>query len=181
MPFVLALAATAAAAVILALKGKAAAQGGKTTMVPIVDNLDIKGALRAGIVAPEGLPEVAVDILYFHAARETGNFKAWYFAGPQKDGLPPTYNLYNRRKGSGRGEWTGQVKMVGGDDIRIYTDVRQSARDFRQWLGDLGKSGALPALRAGDGGAYFLELERLGFSAKKGDYLAYADQWRRTA
>ncbi len=180
MPLVVGLLAAVVAVVVLVQKAAAQVSDGES-MVPTVDDLGIKQAIRDGITVPEGLPDVATDILYFQAERETGNFKAWYFQGPQPDGLPPTFNLFNRRVGSGKGEWTGQVKMIGKDDTRIFSDVRQSARDFDQWLNDLGASTALPALQKGDGAAYFAALEALGFSARKGDYLAYAGQWKALA
>lgn len=126
----------------------------------------IKDAIKAGICDPLKLPSVCVNILYAQAILETGNFKAWYFQGAeQKDGKPPTYNLFNRHKGSGRGEWTGQTKYVspGDADIRIYTDVYQSSRDMRQLLTDPLYAQALLCLRRGDAARYYEELQKAGF------------------
>lgn len=140
---------------------------------------EVRAAIKRGIVDPMGWPDRSADILTFQSSRETAKWGAWYFQGPQKDGLAPTYNLFNRRVGSGRGEWTGSVKMIGGDDTRIFKDIDQAARDFRQWLSDPIAVHARAALAQGDGFGYLVALENLGFSARKGDYLAYADQWDR--
>lgn len=139
----------------------------------------IRDAILKGIVEPLKLPLKCVDILYAQAILETGHFKAWYFQGsPQKDGKPPTYNLYNRHKGSGRGEWTGEVKYIspGDADVRIYTDVWQSARDMRQLLTDPHYASALLALRAGNSNQYYDELQKAGFSVS----LTYSAGLKRT-
>lgn len=143
-----------------------------------VDRNTIYDAIKREIVDPLGLPQRAADVLMFQSSRETGRWGAWYFQGEQPDGLPPTFNLFNRRVGTGRGEWTGKVKMIHGDDTRIYADVYQSARDYRQRLTAYkDMAPALEALRRGDGAGYFNALERMEFSARVGDYAAYANQW----
>lgn len=137
-------------------------------LVPMeINPTTIKDAILKGIVIPLKLPESTVNVLYAQAILETGNFKAWYFQGmPQKDGAPPTYNLYNRHKGSGRGEWTGKTKYIspGDADVRIYTDIYQSARDMAQLLSDPHYAKSLLALRQGDAARYYEELQKAGFS-----------------
>lgn len=139
----------------------------------------IKDAILKGIVEPLKLPLKCVDILFAQAILETGHFTAWYFQGlPQKDGLPPTYSLFNRHKGSGLGEWTGQTKYIspGDADVRIFTDVYQSARDMRQLLTDPHYGPSLLALRVGNAGQYYDELQKAGFSVS----MTYAAGLKRT-
>lgn len=155
------LAIFAAAFVALAIYGMTE----KVTRRPTVE--EIHDAIRVGIVRPLGLPAIAEGALSVQSRVETADWKAWYFAGPQKDGKPPTFNLWNRRKGSGRGEWTGLTKFIShaDPDERIYTDVYQSARDMSQLLQDPLYRHALAALRAGDARRYYAELGKAGFAA----------------
>ncbi len=153
---------------------------GNNVADPMSLKQQIVDAINTMITLPLGLNPKATDILYFQGVKETGNYEAWYFAGEQPDGLPPTYNIFNRRVGTGKGEWTSQIKMINGDDTRIYTDVYQSARDMKQRLTQYGDmTTALDSLRRGDGVEYFMDLEKIGYSARSGDYLAYADQWQK--
>lgn len=172
----------ASAAVVFALiwsfmrESDGSAQEGAASLT--VDKQTIYDAIKSQIVDPLRLPQRAADVLMFQSSRETGRWAAWYFQGQQPDGLPPTFNLFNRRVGTGRGEWTGQVKMIHGDDTRIYSDVYQSARDFRQRLTAYqDMAPALAQLKKGEGAGYFNALETMEFSARVGDYTAYAQQW----
>lgn len=142
-------------------------------MEPLDLKTKVYDAIRQGIVDPLRLPQRAADILYRHAVVETGNFKSKAFA--------MTNSLFNRHKGSGRGDWTNMVFYLnsGDPDLRIFVDVYQSARDMRQLLEDKLYARALSALRAGNGTQYFLELETAGFSARVGDYAAVAMAWQR--
>lgn len=127
----------------------------------------IHGAIHTGIVRPLGLSPAATLILSAQSRVETGDWRAWYFAGPQYDGQPPTFNLWNRRAGSGRGEWTRRTKYVSATDpdVRIYTDVFQSARDMAQLLRYDRYRYALSALLAGHPYRYFAEIGKAGFAA----------------
>ncbi len=141
------------------------------TPVPLTLKERIYDAILAGIVRPLGLPQIAASILMLQSSRETERWGTWYF--------PETQNLFNIHKGRGRGEWSGTEKYVGpGDtDVRIYVDVYQSARDMARLIKDPLYARGLAALRAGDGAAYFRELEAAGFNNHNGDYNAYAGQW----
>lgn len=142
------------------------------TGVSKISELTIKDAIQTEIVLPLNLPDGALDALHLQFGHETAYGTAWYFQGPQPDGKPPTYNLFNRHAGSGRGEWTHVSKYVGpGDpDIRIFSDVYQSARDYVQLMQDAYYSKAYAALQAGDYGQYFHELDAAGFDAHGGGY-----------
>lgn len=141
----------------------------------------VEDAIRTEIVENLNLPRNMTQALVKQSARETRNWKAPYFAGPQTDGKPPTFNLFNRHAGTGRGEWTHQTKYVsaGDADLRIYTDVYQSARDYVQLMQDPLFKWALIALKAGDAPGYFQALEDAGFNNHNGDYAAYARQWEQ--
>ena len=130
----------------------------------------IKDAIQQGIVEPLRLPPSALGALYAQAVLETGDFKARYF--------PTTNSLFNRHKGSGRGEWTGRTYYVsaGDADIRIFTDVYQSARDMAQLLTDPRYNQAYLALRSGNPEAYFAALQEAGFSTQT----TYAQALQRT-
>lgn len=127
---------------------------------PMTLKEEIKDAIQQGIVGPLRLPPSALMALYAQAVLETGNFTARYF--------PTTHSLFNRHKGSGRGEWTGQTYYVsvGDADLRIYTDVYQSARDMAQLLSDPLYGAAYLALRANNPEMYFEALQAAGFSTQ---------------
>lgn len=120
----------------------------------------ILDAIRVGIVGPLRLPPNTLNALYAQAVLETGNFTARYF--------PTTNSLFNRHKGSGRGEWTGKTYYVsaGDADLRIFTDVYQSARDMAQLLSDPHYNQAFLALRSGNVKGYFEALQLAGFSTQ---------------
>lgn len=130
----------------------------------------VLAAIREGIVMPLGLPIKAQDILYAQAVLETGNFRAASHLA--------TNSLFNRHKGSGRGEWTGKTYYAnpGDADLRIFTDVEQSARDMKQLLTDGLYKDALLALRRGDAQGYYEALRKAGFAADVG----YASNLWRT-
>lgn len=160
MPIVLLV--IAIAAVLVAAGGSSSTAEGPTIMGD-----ENKNAILQGIVVPLQLPGVCVDILYAQAALETGNFdlverhpgRPWPIGSPSA--FARSNSLFNRHAGSGRGEWTGKVLYVkpGDEDVRIYTDVHQSARDMAQLLQDPFYSRALGALLLGDRRAYFDALQ----------------------
>lgn len=156
----------------------APAAGGAVTLSAAsgVTEIEVRAAIQQGIIDPLGLPDNAEEALVAQWKNETASGTAWYFQGNQPDGKPPTYNLFNRHAGSGRGEWTHQSKYVGpGDtDIRIFEDVYQSARDYAQLLQDPLYRPALAALTRGDNGGYFHALDVAGFDAHGGGYTALA-------
>lgn len=127
-------------------------------------------AIRKGIVIPLRLPNRAVDILYAQAVLETGKFTGKAFAA--------TNSLFNRHKGSGRGEWTGRTFYAnpGDADLRVYSDVYQSARDMAQLLQDGLYRNALSALRLGSSNGYYDALSIAGFAAD----MNYAANLKRT-
>lgn len=164
------------------LTGASPAAGGAPVQLSAenaVSTVLVKDAIQREIVDALGLPQQCLDFLYDQFKAETANGTAWYFQGPQPDGKPPTFNLFNRHAGSGRGDWTHESKYVGpGDeDIRIFTDVYQSARDYVQLLNDPLYREALMALQRGDGGGYFHALDVAGFDSHSGNYAAIASRW----
>lgn len=139
----------------------------------------VRDAIQKGIIEALDLPAQAEEALVAQWKNETASGTAWYFQGPQPDGKPPTNNLFNRHAGSGKGEWTHQTKYVGpGDtDIRIFSDVYQSARDYVELLQDGLYAPALAALARGDNGGYFHALDVAGFDAHGGGYTALASRF----
>lgn len=129
----------------------------------------VMAAITSGIVEPLGLPDVAGVILMVQSKLETA---AW-----SSPAFKATNSLFNRHAGSGRGEWLGAGKnghIVGKDvyyagpgdaDIRMYTDVFQSARDMKQLLTDGLYAQALAALRKGSAPEYYNALGAAGFAA----------------
>ncbi len=131
----------------------------------------INDAIRKGIVSPLGLPAVAVDILRVQSKLETGSWTSKAFKA--------TNSLFNRHAGSGRGVWIGAEKprsswkigvdlyyaKPGDEDLRVYTDVYQSARDMAQLLKDPLYVQALRALERGSMPDYYNALKTAGFAA----------------
>lgn len=118
------------------------------------------------IAAALGLPQAAVNILVAQSDLETGHWKSNAFLN--------TNSLFNRHVGNGTrgtpnsdGFWTGNTFAAGpGDlDLRVYTDVNQSAQDMAQLLSEGLYHGALSALQAGDAAGYYAALGSAGFSA----------------
>ena len=140
----------------------------------------IRDAIKKEIVEPLNLGLTAEDALYAHAVLETGDFKAKYFSMPGPAGEPPTWSMWNRHKGSGRGDWSGLVRYISKDDpdLRTFEDVYQCARDFRQLLTDPLYKGAYLALRANNPGSYFDALQAAGFSGTA--KTTYAQSLKRT-
>lgn len=124
-----------------------------------------RDAIDVNIRQALGLPEIATDILYAQAQLETGNFASNVFK--------QTHSLFNRHKGSGRGYWTGNTYYANSNDadLRIYTDVNQSAQDMAQLLQDPLYSKALAQLQAGSAPTYYNELAKAGYAAS----LTYAE------
>lgn len=135
----------------------------------VIGEAIVKDAIAQGI---PWLSTNGIKALTAQSKVETGNWSAWYFQGEQPDSVPPTYNLWNRHKGSGRGEWTGQTRYVssGDPDLRIYADVFQSARDFNQLLNDPLYASAKAALERDDIEAYAQAVQDAGFAANNTSY-----------
>lgn len=123
-------------------------------------------AIQQNITAALGLPDAATDILYAQAALETGDFSSNTFY--------QTNSMFNRHKGNGvtgvpnsDGYWTGNTYFASSadTDIRIYTDVFQSAQDMAQLLQNPLYAGALAALRRGDAPGYYSALGKAGYAA----------------
>lgn len=80
--------------------------------------------------------EIPWEWLYFQAQLETGDFKLTNDKG-EPSNYALTRSLFNRHRGTGRGEWTGQVRMTErGEDLRIYDSPEQSVRDIIQLYND---------------------------------------------
>ncbi len=137
----------------------------------ITMNESVLDAIMQGIVKPLGLPDVSGVILQVQSKLETGAWKSVSFQ--------MTRSLFNRHMGSGRGEWLGSgipkanIKLgahiyyagPGDADLRIYSDIYQSARDMAQLLRDPLYVQALAALRKGSAPEYYNALGAAGFAA----------------
>ena len=132
----------------------------------------VKTAIQVGIVEPLRLGPNALLALYAQAALETGNFKSRAFLA--------TNSLFNRHKGSGRGEWLRDAPVFyagpGDADLRTYSDIHQSARDMAQLLSDPLYGQAFLALRSNNVAMYYDALGRAGFAADR----SYAKNLQRT-
>lgn len=128
----------------------------QTPPAPMVEQ--VKDALRKGITIPLGLPEGALIALLSQSSLETRAWKSPVFN--------TTHSLFNRHAGSGRGEWTGRTYFATSKDpdLRIFTDIYQSARDMAQLLSDPLYSRALVALRHGNVRQYAEALHDAGFA-----------------
>lgn len=122
----------------------------------IVDQ--VKDAIQKGIVGPLQLPPGALTALMGQSSLETRAWKSPVFN--------ITHSLFNRHKGSGRGEWTGQTYYATAKDtdLRIFKDIYQSARDMAQLLQDPLYRVALNALQEGDIRQYAEALHDAGFA-----------------
>lgn len=138
----------------------AGASGDETT---VDQNQD---AINVNIAGPLGIPAAGAAALYAQAKLETGNFASNAFAA--------TNSLFNRHKGNGAigvensdGYWTGRVYYAtsADPDLRIYTDIYQSAQDMAQLLQDPLYASALAALRAGSPAEYFTAVTKAGYAA----------------
>lgn len=127
-----------------------------TPPVAMVDQ--VKDAIRKGITIPLGLPESAVIALLAQSSLETRAWKSSVFN--------VTHSLFNRHAGSGRGEWTGRTYFATSKDpdLRIFTDIYQSARDMKQLLTDPLYKHALVALQQGNVRQYAEALQDAGFA-----------------
>ena len=125
-------------------------------------------AIRANIIQPLGLPSTALKYLLAQSSLETNRWQSNVFAR--------TNSLFNRHRGNGKigvpnsdGFWTGEIfnASPSDPDLRIYSDIGQSARDMAQLLQDPLYSAALSALRQG-GANYPQAVAAAGFSATAG-------------
>lgn len=134
-----------------------------------VNASSVYAAIQRFIAAPLGIPARGAALLLAQSALETAHWSAPSFKATQ--------SLFNRHMGYGTagvpdsdGSWTGRTYNAGpGDeDLRIYTDINQSARDMRQWLSEPIFVSVLQALRRGDPAAFARALDSVGFSTQRG-------------
>lgn len=105
-----------------------------------INSQDLKGI-------PARLLETVADL-------ETDAFKS--------KALLATNSLFNRHKGSGKGEWTGRTYYASpsDQDLRVYASLEQSVRDIVQLLHDGLYKDALAAAMANDAPRFFTALAR---------------------
>jgi flagellum-specific peptidoglycan hydrolase FlgJ len=127
---------------------------------PAAQPQSVESVIQEFIVRPLSLSPLATGALYAQAKLETGDFKSRAFLA--------TNSLFNRHAGSGAGYWSGRTFYVSPQDadLRIYTDIGQSARDMAQLLQDPLYARALYALRQGDTSGYFSAVAAAGFSTQ---------------
>lgn len=131
----------------------------------VAQSMTPQQAIQQYITDALGLPAAATNILLTQAKIETGDFRSSVYFD--------TNSLFNRHMGFGvagvpnsDGYWTGQTYNAGpGDsDLRIYSDIGQSAQDMAQLLQEGLYGNALAALHDGDLDGYFNALNAAGFA-----------------
>lgn len=151
---------------------------GVSTLVDAVSGQDpYWTAINTYITIPLGLAASATDILYAQASLETGGFNSTAFS--------VTNSMFNRHVGNGvvgspnsDGYWTGReyYATASDPDLRIYSDVNQSAQDMAQLLQNALYKTALQDLRNGDAPDYYNDLTKAGYAAS----LTYAADCQST-
>lgn len=146
---------------ILFMKNTANAPTGRTAA-----EAQVATAIGTYLAAALSLPQAAINVLVAQSDLETGHWASSSFLA--------TNSLFNRHKGLGSigvpntdGFWTGNVYFASSadPDLRIYTDVNQSAQDMAQLLSESLYASALSALKNGDAPGYYAALQSVGFSA----------------
>ena len=119
----------------------------------------VLAAIRENITVPLGLPEAMTTALAAQSSLETAHWASGVYRA--------TNSLFNRHVGSGKGYWTGTSYYAnpGDPNLRVYTDISQSARDMAELLQDPLYREALQNLKQGSATGYFRAVAAAGFAA----------------